>query len=44
MNQTESQTVNFFSQELREQEYADRDELLFDDCSQESVDVESYDP
>jgi hypothetical protein len=40
----EPQIVNFFQQELKEQEYADQDELFFDDYAQGSVDLESYDP
>jgi hypothetical protein len=42
--QKEPQIVNFFYQELCEQEYADQDELIFDDYTQGSVDLESYDP
>jgi hypothetical protein len=44
VTQTEPQIVNFFQQELKEQEYADQDELFFDDGAQGSVDMESYDP
>ena len=40
----EPQMVNFFYQELKEQEYADQDELLFDDYAQGSVEIETYDP
>jgi hypothetical protein len=44
MNQNESQIVNFFYQELKEQEYTDQDEMFFDDYTQGVVDAESYDP
>jgi hypothetical protein len=40
----EPQIANFFYSELREQEYAEQDELLFDDYAQGSVEIETYDP
>ena len=42
--QKEPQIANFFYSELREQEYIETDELIFDDYSQGDVDVETYDP
>ena len=42
--QKEHQIANFFYQELREQEYADDEDLFFDDYAQGSVEIESYDP
>jgi hypothetical protein len=44
VTQTEPQIANFFYQELKEQEYAEQDEMFFDDYTQGSVDMESYDP
>ena len=35
---------SFFYSELQEQEYAEGDELFFDDYAQGSVELESYDP
>jgi len=42
--ENELQIANFFYQELREQGYAEHDEMFFDDYAQGSVDLESYDP
>ncbi len=41
---TEPQIVNFFQQELKEQEYNDYDCIDWDDCAQGATDLESYDP
>jgi hypothetical protein len=35
---------SFFYSELREQEYAEGEDFLYDDYAQGSVELESYDP
>jgi hypothetical protein len=42
--ENELQFVNFFYQELSEQEYTEEGIIDWDDCSQGSVEMESYDP